>query len=129
MTPFKGNATPTVLLGGLLSMVAAFGLAPMLGETMAAPAGDIAIAMALGAVILTGGMELYTFGSKALPTAELTLMSSIENILAPIWVWLLLGETATAATLLGGAMVLAAVMANAAMGARRQSARTRAARA
>ena len=121
------DSLPTVLLGGILSMVAAFGLAPMLGETVAANPHDIAIAMALGAVILTGGMALYTLGSKALPTAELTLMSSIENILAPIWVWLLLGEKASSSTLLGGAMVLVAVMANALTGARRQSARTQAA--
>ena len=99
--------TPVLLMGGILSMIAAFGLAPMLGQTVAATPHDIAVSMALGAVVLTGGMALYTYGSKALPTAELTLMSSIENILAPIWVWLLLGETASSATLLGGAMVLA----------------------
>jgi drug/metabolite transporter, DME family len=115
------DSLPTVLLGGILSMIAAFGLAPMLGQTVAASVHDIAISMALGAVVLTGGMALYTLGSKALPTAELTLMSSIENILAPLWVWLLLGETATPATLIGGAMVLAAVMGNAAAGARRQA--------
>jgi hypothetical protein len=33
-----------------------------------------------------------------------------------------LGETASSATLMGGAMVLAAVMGNAVMGARRQAA-------
>lgn len=115
------DSLPTVLLGGILSMVAAFGLAPALGQTVAASGHDIAVAMALGAVVLTGGMALYTFGSKALPTAELTLISSIENILAPIWVWLLLGETATTATLMGGAMVLIAVMGNAVAGARRQA--------
>lgn len=116
------DSLPTVLLGGLLSMVAAWGLAVMLGQSLAAPPRDIGIAMTLGAVILTGGMALYTFGSKALPAAELTLISSIENILAPIWVWLLLGEKATSSTLTGGAMVLAAVMLNAAAGARRQAA-------
>jgi drug/metabolite transporter (DMT)-like permease len=115
------DSLPTVLLGGVLSMVAAFGLAPLLGQSVAASGHDIAVAMALGAVVLTGGMALYTYGSKALPTAELTLMSSIENILAPIWVWLLLGETATQSTLIGGAMVLIAVMGNAVMGARRQA--------
>lgn len=115
------DSLPTVLLGGILSMIAAFGLAAMLGQTVAANPHDIAISMALGAVVLTGGMMLYTYGSKALPTAELTLMSSIENILAPLWVWLLLGETATPATLIGGAMVLAAVIGNAAAGARRQA--------
>lgn len=115
------DSLPTVLWGGVLSMIAAFGLAPMLGQTVAASGHDIAVAMALGAVVLTGGMVLYTLGSKALPTAELTLMSSIENILAPIWVWLFLGETASQATLIGGAMVLIAVMGNAVMGARRQA--------
>ncbi len=115
------DSLPTVLLGGILSMIAAFGLAPMMGQTVAANAHDIAVSMALGAVVLTGGMVLYTFGSRALPTAELTLMSSIENILAPIWVWLLLGETASQSTLIGGAMVLIAVMGNAVMGARRQA--------
>lgn len=114
------DSLPTVLLGGVLSMIAAFGLAAILGQTVAASARDIGISMALGAVVLTVGMALYTFGSKALPTAELTLMSSIENILAPIWVWLLLGETASQSTLLGGAMVLVAVMGNAFLGARRQ---------
>jgi drug/metabolite transporter (DMT)-like permease len=116
------DSLPIVLMGGILSMIAAFGLAPMLGQTVAANPHDIAVSMALGAVVLTGGMMLYTYGSKALPTAELTLMSSIENILAPLWVWLLLGETASSATLMGGAMVLAAVMGNAVMGARRQAA-------
>ncbi|MBM3614419.1 MAG: DMT family transporter [Alphaproteobacteria bacterium] len=115
------DSLPTVLLGGILSMIAAFGLAPMMGQTVAANSHDIAVSMALGAVVLTGGMVLYTFGSRALPTAELTLMSSIENILAPIWVWLLLGETASQSTLIGGAMVLIAVMGNAVMGARRQA--------
>lgn len=114
------DSLPTVLLGGLLSMVAAFGMAQMLGQTIATTGHDMAISMGLGAVVLTGGMALYTFGSKALPTAELTLMSSIENILAPIWVWLFLGETASQATLMGGTMVLIAVMGNAVMGARRQ---------
>lgn len=114
------DSLPTVLLGGLLSMVAAFGMAQMLGQTIATTGHDMAISMGLGAVVLTGGMALYTFGSKALPTAELTLMSSIENILAPIWVWIFLGETASQATLMGGTMVLIAVMGNAVMGARRQ---------
>lgn len=115
------DSLPTVLLGGILSMIAAFGLAAVLGQKMAASPHDIGVAMVLGAVILTGGMVLYTFGSKALPTAELTLISSIENILAPVWVWLFIGETASSSTLFGGAMVLIAVMGNAVAGARRQA--------
>lgn len=115
------DSLPIVLLGGILSMPAAVGLAALLGQSIPASPHDMAIAMLLGAVILTAGMALYSFGSKALPAAELTLMSSIENILAPVWVWIFVGETASAATLWGGVMVLAAVMLNATLGARRQA--------
>ena len=58
----------------------------------------------------------------AMAAAELTLLSSIENILAPLWVWLLLGESAPTSTWAGGMMVLAAVALNAGAGARRKTA-------
>ena len=44
----------------------------------------------------------------------------VEVMLAPVWVWLFLGETATAATFAGGAVVLVAVALNAVAGARRR---------
>ena len=68
--------------------------------------------------ILDGTMLLGAF-RITLPAAEATLISSVENILAPVWVWIFVGETASPATLTGGAMVLAAVMLNAVAGARR----------
>ena len=114
-----GDMMPAVLVGGLMSMVAAVALAQLWGESLAAPPRDIAMAMLMGVVALAGGMILYTLGSRGLPAAEATLISSVENILAPLWVWVFLGETAGPATLLGGAMVLAAVMLNAVAGARR----------
>lgn len=110
---------PAILIGAVISMVAAAVMARLWGQTLVAPPRDIAIAMAMGAGNLAGGMVLYTLGSRVLAAAELTLISSVENILAPIWVWLLMGETASLPTWLGGAMVLAAVMLNAVAGARR----------
>ncbi|MFO1201137.1 MAG: hypothetical protein U1E58_00705 [Tabrizicola sp.] len=53
-----------------------------------------------------------------IPAAELTLLSLIEVLLGPVWVFLFLGETASAATFLGGGVLLAAVALNAIMGAR-----------
>jgi drug/metabolite transporter (DMT)-like permease len=117
-----GDMMPAVLVGGLMSMVAAWGLAGAWGQTLAAPMPDIAIAMVMGAVALAGGMILYTLGSRGLAAAEATLISSVENILAPIWVWIFLSETAGPTTLIGGAMVLGAVMLNAVAGARRNAA-------
>jgi drug/metabolite transporter, DME family len=74
----------------------------------------------IGAVILALGMVVYTAASKAVPAAELTLLSLIEVMLAPLWVWLLMGETASAATFVGGGVLLAAVVLNAVIGARSQ---------
>lgn len=114
-----GDMMPVVLVGGVLSMAAAWGLAALWGESLAAPPRDIAVALTMGVVALAGGMILYTLGSRKLAAAEAVLISSVENILAPVWVWLFVGETATPATLAGGAIVLAAVMLNAVAGARR----------
>ena len=72
------------------------------GEVLAVPVTDIVISVAMGAVMLATGMVLYTLGSQVVPAAELTLLSMVEVLLAPVWVWLFLGETASAGTFLGG---------------------------
>ncbi len=74
----------------------------------------------MGAVVLALGMVAYTLGSRAIPAAELTLLSLIEVLLALLWVFLALGETASPATFLGGGVVLAAVALNAVLGSRAQ---------
>lgn len=111
---------PAVVLGAVFSMAVAAIVAPAIGTGLGAPAQDIAISMAMGAIILAVGMVLYTAGSKVIPAAELTLLSMVEVMLAPIWVWLFLGETASAGTFLGGAVLMAAVAFNALSGARRK---------
>jgi drug/metabolite transporter (DMT)-like permease len=110
---------PAVLCGGLFAMTTAAAIAGAEGGTLAAPLPDVLWALFMGAGVLAGGMVLYTLGSRVVPAAELTLLSMIEVLLAPVWVWLLLGETARPATLLGGALLLAAIAGNALSGARR----------
>ena len=68
-----------------------------------------------------GGMILYALGSRVVPAAELTLMSNTEVLLAPFWVWLILGETASTATFIGGTVVLTAILFNAFSGVRRMA--------
>lgn len=112
---------PAVVLGGLFSMVAAAILLMVHGRPLMVPVGDIVLCVLMGALLLGLGMVLYTLGSRVIPAAELTLLSMVEVLLAPIWVWLVLGETATTATFVGGAVVLAAVALNALSGARRRA--------
>ncbi|EYD75033.1 hypothetical protein Rumeso_03361 [Rubellimicrobium mesophilum DSM 19309] len=113
------DTLPVVLLGSLFSIVAGALLAGQIGQPLAVPVTDALWSMFMGAVTLSGGMILYTLGSKVVPAAELTLLSNTEVMLAPVWVWLLLGETASVGTLLGGAILLMAMVFNGLSGARR----------
>lgn len=113
------DSLPAVLMGAVFAMAAGALAARGLGQPLAVAPADALWAMFMGAVTLSGGMVLYTLGSRVVPSAETALLSNIEVLLAPFWVWLFLGETATAGTLLGGAILLAAVTFNGISGARR----------
>jgi drug/metabolite transporter, DME family len=116
------DMVPAVVLGGVFATIVAGIVLAILGQPLLVPAHDIAISMAMGGGVLATGMILYTLGSRAIPAAELTLLSLIEVMLAPIWVWLFLGETTTGATLVGGAILLAAVVFNAVSASSNQTA-------
>jgi drug/metabolite transporter (DMT)-like permease len=63
-----------------------------------------------GVVQNAAGLAFYTLGSRRVPAAEATLIASLEVPLTPFWVWLAFGETASPSTLIGGAMVLSALV-------------------
>ncbi|MCA3487821.1 MAG: DMT family transporter [Rhodobacter sp.] len=111
---------PAVVLGGLFSMAVAVIALWIRAEVLAVPVKDIVISVAMGAGMLATGMALYTLGSRVVPAAELTLLSMVEVLLAPVWVWLALGETASAGTFLGGGILLVAIAGNALSGLRRK---------
>ena len=69
--------------------------------------------MGMGIFQVGAGLILYTLGSRSLPAAELALLSLAEVLLGPIWVWLFLGETASLSTLIGGMILLVAIVGNA----------------
>jgi len=56
------------------------------------------------------GLVLYTVGARHVPAAQLALLSLTEVVLAPLWVWLALGEVPDAGMLAGGGIVFAAVV-------------------
>ena len=103
---------PVVLWAGIMALVAGAAAAQIMGQDLTPPPADIAISVALGIFILAGGMMLYTFGSRAVTAAAATLLSQLEVILGPFWVWLFLGEAFSTATAIGGAIVLAALVLN-----------------
>ncbi len=55
------------------------------------------------------GWLLFTLGAPLVPPADAALVGVLEVVLAPVWVWLAFNEVPSTATLVGGALVLAAV--------------------
>jgi drug/metabolite transporter (DMT)-like permease len=71
---------------------------------------DLALLIGLGVGQIGAGLILVTIGARLIPAAEVALITLLEIVLGPFWVWLSRGERPGAATLAGGAIVLAAVI-------------------
>jgi drug/metabolite transporter (DMT)-like permease len=56
------------------------------------------------------GLILLTIGARLVPAAQVALISLLEVVLGPLWVWLAMGERPGAGTLVGGAIVVGAVI-------------------
>lgn len=105
---------PTVLTGGLIAMTPAL----FLGWPMEAAARDISLLALMGCVQLGLGCWLMTLAVRHLRAAEMGLLALTETILAPIWVWIGVGEIPGHAALAGGALIVGALVVNAVIGLR-----------
>ncbi len=96
---------PAVCLAGALAAAVA---------ALAAPAGlavsgrDLGLAATLGVVQLGFQYILVTTAIRHVPAAEVALIGRASLVLAPIWVWLGVGEVPSKLTLAGGAVVFLA---------------------
>jgi drug/metabolite transporter (DMT)-like permease len=71
---------------------------------------DVALLAGLGVTQIGLGLIFLTIGARLIPAAEVALITLLEIVLGPLWVWIALGEQPSATTLAGGAVVLAAVV-------------------
>ena len=97
---------PAVAVSGLITAVATGWL---IGGAVPSPR-DLVVAFWLGGIALAGGLALYTAGARHVRPAESVVISMIEVVLAPLWVWWFFDETVGRAILAGGAIVLAGVL-------------------
>jgi drug/metabolite transporter (DMT)-like permease len=104
---------PAVFIGGSMSallMLIAMGAAGSV--TLRAAAGDVLLLALLGFFQLGLPCMLMIRAARHLSAPEIALLALLEVILGPLWAWLGAGETPTSQTLVGGAIVLAALVAN-----------------
>jgi drug/metabolite transporter (DMT)-like permease len=105
---------PAICLAGLVGASLGF----VMSDTLVLSRHDLVLCLFLGVAQYTGGFVLITLGARHLPAAEVALLSLAETVLAPIWVWIGVGEVPAVLTLVGGAVVLSAVVAQAVTGMR-----------
>ena len=109
------DMVPAVMIAGLISIAVALPFALPLD----ASARDLAVLAPMGCIQLGLGCLLMTRATRVLAAGEIGLFSLIETILAPLWVWIGVGERPTALALAGALIVLGAVLANEWVGLRR----------
>ena len=71
---------------------------------------DLALIVLLGVGQMGLGLAFLTIGARLIPAAEVALITLLEVVLGPLWVWIALSEQPSAATLAGGVVVMAAVV-------------------
>ncbi len=73
-------------------------------------ARDLGLMVVLGFGQMGLGLAFLTMGARLIPAAEVALITLLEVVLGPLWVWLAYSERPSTTTLLGGAVVVAAVV-------------------
>jgi len=102
--PMPAAAALAAALAGLV----AFGRA----DPASARAFDLGLLAVFGGAQLGGGLLLFTAGARLIPVAEASLIAVLESVLGPVWVWLAIGEHPGVASLIGGAVILSALIAH-----------------
>ncbi|WP_423909975.1 DMT family transporter [Candidatus Spongiihabitans sp.] len=81
----------------------------LIGTPFSVPFHEIAILAFFGLLFVTAYITLQE-GAKILSPTLTALLSILETPLAPIWAWLILSEIPVLSTIVGGAIVLIAVL-------------------
>jgi drug/metabolite transporter (DMT)-like permease len=113
------------------SMVAAAAVSNFLGSLVCIPfaqhigavgASDLVILALFGLLQVGLGLTLFALGSRLLPSGQASLIATLETPLMPFWVWLAFAEVPSLRALIGGALVMGAVIADIAAENRARSA-------
>ncbi|MCK1290160.1 drug/metabolite transporter (DMT)-like permease [Bradyrhizobium sp. GM2.2] len=109
------------------SMVAAAALSNFLGSLVSLPfahdlvhidSANLAILAMFGCFQVALGLTFYMLGSRLLPSSQASLIATLETPLMPFWIWITFREVPAVHALVGGVLVVGAVVADIAVDAR-----------
>ena len=101
----RENMLAALCLAGLVSGV----LSAIFVTNYALTLQDLIISLYLGVFQAGVGFTLVVLGTRHIPAAQVGLLAMVEPILAPIWVWVGIGEVPGLATIVGGAIIFLAI--------------------
>jgi drug/metabolite transporter (DMT)-like permease len=104
-TPMVAAAALSNLLGSVVSI-------PFAHEITSVTAADLVTFAMFGFFQVALGLTLFVLGSRLLPSGQATLIATLETPLMPFWVWLAFQEVPSSRALVGGALVMGAVIAD-----------------
>lgn len=108
--------------GACLAQVVVFVVTIWFADVGRLDGHDVGVLFLLGAFQMGLGLALLTAGARHLPAAEVALITLLEVVLGPLWVWVAFAETPATTTLAGGAVILAAVVVQTRVARRRPAA-------
>jgi drug/metabolite transporter (DMT)-like permease len=71
---------------------------------------DLVVLVLLGVGQMSLGLILFTMGTRLIVASEVALITLLEVVLGPFWAWVAVSETPAVLTVVGGAVVVAAVL-------------------
>ena len=99
------DMTPVLCLGAAAGALAG----ALVADSLAISVHDLVILLLVGTAPQGVGFVLWTFATRHVRAAEVSLLGGVEIVLAPVWVWLAVSEVPGAAVLAGGAILLLAL--------------------
>ena len=93
-----------------LSQVIVVLLAAPFAQPSSATQQDVLLLVLLGVGQMGLGLAFLTMGARLLPASEVALITLLEVVLGPLWVWISISEQPAATAILGGCVVVVAVI-------------------
>ena len=100
------SMAPAICLSQVLVLLAA---APFAAPGAATQADFLLLAL-LGVGQMGLGLAFLTMGARLLPASEVALITLLEVVLGPLWVWISIDEQPAATAIAGGIVVMFAVL-------------------
>ena len=97
---------PAIFYSGIFSGI--YGL--FLSSSLTFSMNDIIMGFLLGVPQLAFGFICVTIGTKTTQAVTVGLLMLLETIFAPIWVWIFLNEVPPSSVLIGGFIIISAVV-------------------